>query len=725
MHKITKTPKKILYVVLPFLLLSILPWITYYNTLNNEFVFDDLILIQNNETTLSPKNINDITSTITEEEGYRPIRALSYAIDYHFSGLNPFSYHISNIVYHIINCFLVYLITLSLLSNRATALFTAILFAVHPIHTDSVTYIAGRRDILFTLFFLIGFYAFIKYRKTQKNFFLLFSMTAYLLSIGSKEMGVTLPAIFLIYDLINNLPYETKKLRPQDITKALKKIWVQSKYFYSIFLMGALAFIYYKIFINSPSQQKEYYGDSILVTFLTVGKIIVHYIKLLLFPVNLIADYSYDAFPLSSSFFEWSTLFSFILLFLILLIILKMFSKNRWISFGGIWFFITLLPVCHIIPHHELLAEHYLYLPSYGFCLIAAILFTSPLENKRHSTLIYFSLFCIIVLFSIRIIDRNRDWKDGMTLWSKTLKSVPRCARAQNNLGAEYIKSGHGYHKEAMPHLEAALQIKPEYAEAYNNLGLVYKEQGSYDQATKSFAKAIKYKKRYFEAINNIATMYERKGDYNTAIKIFENVLKRKPDYAEAHSNLGIVYQKKGQLEQAKEHFRKALQIEPHHVEAHNNLGVWYKNKGLYDEAIEEFKQVLILKPDFAEVHCNLGAVYNNKGWYDHAIDELKEALRLKPHIAEAVNNMGNAYKGKGWYDKAIMAYKETLSINPRMAIPHLNLAFTYLYQKKDNKKALYHFERALEINPHFPQAKSIRKEIEELKREEPVTRSQ
>ncbi|MCK5514015.1 MAG: tetratricopeptide repeat protein, partial [Deltaproteobacteria bacterium] len=513
---------------------------------------------------------------------------------------------------------------------------------------------------------------------------------------------------------------ETKKLRSQNVTKALKKIWVQSKYFYSIFFMGALAFIYYKVFINSPSQQKEYYGDSVLVTLLTVGKIIVHYIKLLLFPVNLIADYSYDAFPLSSSFFEWSTLFSFILLFLILLIILKMFSNNRWIAFGGIWFFITLLPVCHIIPHHELLAEHYLYLPSYGFCLIAALLFTSSLENNRHSALIYFSLFCIIVLFSLRIIDRNRDWKDGMTLWSKTVKSVPRCARAQNNLGAEYIKYGHEHHKEAMPHLKAALQIKPEYAEAYNNLGLVYKGQGSYDQATKLFAKAIKSKKRYFEAINNIATMYERKGDYDTAIKIFKNLLKRKPDYAEAHSNLGIVYQKRGQLEQAKEHFRKALQIEPHHVEAHNNLGVWYKNKGLYDEAIEEFKQVLILKPDFAEVHCNLGAVYNNKGWYDRAIDELKEALRLKPHTAEAMNNMGNAYKGKGWYDKAIEAYKETLSINPHMAIPHLNLAFTYLYQKKDNKKALYHFERALEINPHFPQANSIIKEIEKLKREEP-----
>ena len=174
MHNTTKNQKKTLYVFLPFLILSILPLITYYNTLNNEFVFDDLILIQDNKTILSPQKISDIADIITEKEGYRPIRALSYAIDYHFSGLDPFSYHISNILYHIINCFLVYLITLSLLSNRATAFFAAIFFATHPVHTDSVTYIAGRRDILFTLFYLTGFYTFIKYRKTQRYSFLFF-----------------------------------------------------------------------------------------------------------------------------------------------------------------------------------------------------------------------------------------------------------------------------------------------------------------------------------------------------------------------------------------------------------------------------------------------------------------------------------------------------------------------------------------------------------------------
>ena len=755
MLKIIPSTKKNLYAISTLIILSLLPSITYLNTLNNYFVFDDLPLIQGNKTLPSLKSISNIISIITQKRGYRPIRALSYAIDYHFSVLNPLGYHLSNIAYHIINTILVYLITLFLLGERVTSLFAALLFAVHPVHTDSVTYIAGRRDILFTLFYLIGLYTFLKYRKTHRSTFMLLSMAAYLLSIGSKEMGVTLPVIFLIYDLINNLPQDTKELRSNSATqivnpvrevgrdfksltnfllfsplfkcwgflsnvvKALKKIWIQHKYFYSTFFIGALTFTYYKAFINSPSHQKAYYGDSLLVTFFTTVNIIIHYIKLLLFPVNLVADYSYDAFPLASSSFEWSALSSIILLLLILLVLLRVFTKKRWIAFGGIWFFITLLPVCHIIPHHELLAEHYLYLPSYGFCLIAALFFTTLLEDKRHSPLIFFTSIVIILLFSLRIIDRNRDWKDGTALWSKTVRSVPRCARAQNNLGAEYLKDEK--YKEAIAHLKAALDIKSGYVEAYNNLGLAYKEQGWYDHALRSFTSAMKFKKRYFEALNNMALTYERKGEYDIAIKFYNHVLKKKPRYVQAHNNLGIVYQQKGQLELAKEHFSKALQLDPHYLEAHNNLGIWYKNKGLYDKAVEEFKQVLILKPDYAEVHCNLGAVYNSKGWYNYAISEFKEALRLKPLFVDAMNNLGNAYRGRGWYDKAIEAFKKTLEINPHLAIPHFNLATVYLFQKNDNKKALYHFERALEIEPHFPHAEAIRKKIEELKKEVPL----
>ncbi len=379
--------KKTLYTVIPLLLLFILPWIVYYNTFHNDFIFDDLPLIQGSKILPSLNSFSDLGKVFTQKSGYRPIRTISYAIDYHLSGLNPVSYHLSNILFHSVSILFVYLITLSLLSNRISAFCAALLFAVHPVHTDSVTYIAGRRDILCALFYFMGFYGFLKFRQTNRLVYAVLAFVAYGLSMGSKEMGVTLPAVFFLYDFVNQISSGDNGLDPGPIrgtAGAFKRAARKNPYFYGIFFAGALTFSYYKVFINSPSHQNVYYGDSMWVTFLTVGRILVHYIRLLIVPVNLVADYSYDAFPLSSSLFEWSTLFSLALLSGVLFLIIRMISRKKWIAFGAIWFFITLLPVCHIVPHHELLAEHYLYLPSYGVFLIAALVVTELFQDKRY-----------------------------------------------------------------------------------------------------------------------------------------------------------------------------------------------------------------------------------------------------------------------------------------------------------------------------------------------------
>jgi hypothetical protein len=354
---------KTLYSVIPLLLLFVLPWIVYYNTLHNDFIFDDLPLIQGSKILPSLDSFSDLGKVFTQKSGYRPVRTLSYAIDYHLSGLNPVSYHLSNIFFHSVTVLFVYLITVSLLPNRISAFCAALLFAVHPVHTDSVAYIAGRRDILCALFYFMGFFCFLKFRQTNRLVYVLLTFVAYGLSMGSKEMGVTLPAVLFLYDLFNQVSSGEKGLAlgpVRAIAGAFKRTVIKHAYFYGIIFAGALTFSYYKVFVNSPSHQSIYYGDSMWVTFLTVGRILVHYIRLLLFPVHLVADYSYDAFPLSSSLFEVSTLLSLALLSGLLLLIIRKITRNKWLAFGGIWFFITLLPVCHIVPHHELLAEHYL-----------------------------------------------------------------------------------------------------------------------------------------------------------------------------------------------------------------------------------------------------------------------------------------------------------------------------------------------------------------------------
>jgi tetratricopeptide (TPR) repeat protein len=563
----------------------------------------------------------------------------------------------------------------------------------------------------------MGFYGFLKYRQTSRLVYVLLAFVAYALSMGSKEMGVTLPAVLFLYDLVNQISSGEKGLALgplRAIAGAFQRTVKKHAYFYGIFFAGALTFSYYKVFVNSPSHQSVYYGDSMWVTFLTVGRILVHYIQMLMFPVNLVADYSYDAFPLSSSLFEASALFSLALLLGVLFLLVKMITRNKWIAFGGIWFFVTLLPVCHIVPHHELLAEHYLYLPSYGFFLIAALMATELFQDKRYVPLTLSLFLTIIILFSVRTIDRNRDWKDSITLWGKTVRTVPRCARAQNNLGVEYLFTKN--YAEATNHLTAALEIKPDYAEAYNNLGLVSKEQGFYDQAIGFFTRAIMLRKPYYDAVHNLANTFENKGEYDRSIQLYKMLLKKKPDSGQIHNNLGIAYQKQGQQELAKKHYSRAVELDPDDREARNNLGVWYYNKGMYDKAVLEFERILERNPDNAEVRCNLGTAYSKRGLYGKAIEEFKEVLRNNPRSLEASNNLGTTYKDKGLYDQAIEAFNKTLEINPQLAIPHLNLATLYLYKKKDTKKALYHYERAMEIEPDFPNIESLRKKFEELK---------
>ncbi len=717
MPKKTITPSiNRFYIAGGVFLLLLLPCILYWNTLHNDFVFDDMPLIWGSKVVPRLNSVYDIVNLFTEKYGYRPIRTLSYAIDYRFSGTGPVSYHVTNIICHTITALLVYLVTISLVSRQTTALVAAFIFAVHPVHTDSVAYLSGRRDILFALFYLAGFWCFLKYRKKERFPYFIAALAFYLLSIGSKEMGVTLPLVFFIYDVFHRLPQAgARSPAPQmKIGAALKAAAGRHKYLYGAFFLCALCFSVYKVFIYPSSHQAGYYGDSVAVTMLTVGRILVHYLNLLLLPIKLVADYSYDAFPLSYTILEWRTFSAFVVLLLLVPVLIKAIPRNKWIAFSGAWFFVTLLPVCHIVPHHELLAEHYLYLPSYGFCLAAALLATPLLQDRRYAAITFSCFLIMISLFALRTIDRNRDWKDGATLWGATVKTVPRCARAQNNLGFYYLNAKQ--YGEAMNHLKIATEIKPGYAEAYNNMGLVLSNQGDQDRAIPLFIKAFKLNAKYYDALYNLANALERKGLYNSAIGFYELIARKKPRAPEIHNNLGVVLQKKGEIELAREQFRKALSIDPDNVEARNNLGVWYNSRGRSAEAAEEFKQALRVKPDNAEVRCNLGTAYNSMKQYDDAIEQFRQALQIKPDSAEALNNLGKAYKDKGEYDQAIRIFNKTIETHPGLAIPHLNIAIIYLYQKNDREKALYHFERALQVEPNLPQAAAVRKKIAELR---------
>jgi Flp pilus assembly protein TadD len=598
---------------LAVLILSSLAVIIYFNSLKNDFVFDDLNTIVNYKVIRSLKNIPRM---IGFYEGkfhmprYRPVRVISYAIDYFFSHRNPIGYHISNILYHIITSFLVYLTIFFMIKNYRVALFAAILFAVHPIQTDSVTYLSGRRDILTALFYMLGFYFFLKFRQYNKIKYIVLALFSYGLSIFSKEMAITLPVMFLSYDFIDNFKVKSRRLNLHFFKKillTLKRVIVKYKYLYVPILAAGIAFGLYTIFVIKPSHRIGWYGDSPLRNFLTVVKILIFYIKQLIYPVRLNADYSYNAFPVSKSFFEPRTLFSVIALVIILYAILKLLKSHKMYAFCGMWFFITLLPVCQIIPHHELLAEHYLYLPSFGFCLLLALLFEKLLSSPKYQYIVYSIFGVLIVLYSYRVIDRNKDWRDNLTLWRETIKTAPNCLRARYDLGKALQQKG--MIDQAIVQYQKILEIAPEVmpdikndlAWTHNNLGAAYWEKGLIDEAEIEFKKALEIK----------------------------------PNLLWAHNNLGTIYHRKGQLEKASSEYQRAISMAPNFAQAHNNLGNVYRDQGLFDEAIKEYKKALAINPTIQQIYKNLAHIYakykNDQSTASYYLKQLQRLSKFKP----------------------------------------------------------------------------------------------
>ena len=746
-------------------ILVVLPSLMYINCVHNDFVFDDVPLVSQNRGIRSLHSLPLIFSFKKNVISYRPVRMASYVLDYfsnkylwshceslagryegYDGGLNPFGYHISNLVYHLITVVLVFLVVNALTSNLLVAFIAALLFSIHPVHTESVAYISGRRDILSTSFYLLGFYSFIRYRASSQWKYSALFLLCYVLALGSKEMAVTLPLLCFCYEVVGCVQTDSTKgpfSSFKKIFSSIKGIVMKYRYFYLMLLIVAAYFTYYKVWVRSPSQRHSFYGESIYVHFLTVAKIMIHYLKLMFYPINLTADYSYNSFPLARSLFEPSTFTALLIVVFLLYGLWRLLNTSPLLSFGVLWWFLTLLPVCQIFPHHELLAEHYLYLPSVGFFLCGALIITKEIEAAKWRTITCISLCVVVALFSVRTAYRNLDWRDGITLWEKTIMRVPHCVRAQNNLGVWYYTQrryqeaverhqfalklnprcadsynnlGNAYlavglFKEAEDHYKNALQIDPSYEEAYNNLGMLYIKEGKYEDARDNFLEALRLNRRFANPHHGLGVLLLEYSNRNNnsklikyAVKEFQKAIRLNPYFAEAHSNLGSLYSSQGKLQEAMNELIQAVRLKPDLLEAHKNLAKLYQSWDRKDESIHHYSQVLRLNQGYAEGHYQLGVLYSRKGEYDKALEELKEGIRIKPDFAEVHNQLGIVYKAKKEYSEAVNEYKKALSLSPDYIEACYNLALAYQSMGMDDE-AIKHYQRAVELKPDFTHA--------------------
>ncbi len=633
---LTSTATRSREAIVSLLVIAVATALVYSNTFDASFHFDDLPNIVRNPT------LRDLSS-LWPPSGNRYLGYLSFALNFRLGGLRVFGYHLVNVLIHACNGLLVFWLTAvtlrtpalrnaqaSPLVRRYLPVTAGLLFAVHPVQTQAVTYIVQRFASLATLFYLLSI---VLYAKTKLSLeadpvprarvALLFgsSVLAAVAAMKTKEISFTLPFVAAGYELLF--------LRTR---KRLGLLLLAS--------LGATALLVPIGFATSANG----FGDALVSTtgaqqisrwtyLLTQLRVIVTYLRLLLLPVGQNVDYE---FALSHSLSEPSVAFALAALVSVgsaaVLLLLRAREANRTpgvlVFFGTAWFFATLSVESSIIPIRDVIFEHRMYLPSVGASVAFGTIVLVVLERLRSSISPVHQVTALLLVtagpLGAATYARNLVWKDDVTLWSDAVTKSPQKARPHTSLGVAY--QAKGQLEDAMRECRAALQLDPEAADTHICLGAWYEAKGQIDDAMR---------------------------EYREAIRLY-------PEYATAHYDLGNIHRAAGRTDDAVLEYREAIRLDPGMVEAHNNLGVGYAAKGRLYDAMHEFREAIRLDPAIPDAHGNLGSTLLEQGRAIEAVAEHRRALELNP-IPESVFNLATSLEAVGREREAIAEYQRFL----------------------------------------------------------------
>jgi protein O-mannosyl-transferase len=559
--RLQQTTSKIKFI--PLLAILLVSSAVYFNALFGGFVYDDNSQIVENPwirdisniPTIFFKSVWSFQPGLSTSNYYRPLMHIVYMLNYHLFGLNPWGFHLVNILFHCGASVLVFLIIRRLLNERmlttssvylSPAFLAAVLFATHPIHTEAVTWIAGLPDVSFTFFYLLSLYFYISFRDGAKGAYLL-SILSFSVATLFKEPALTLPFMLIAYDYLVKKPDET-------ILPGIKR-YIPYAVVSSVYLLMR----YYAL--RSVVPVASYPGLSTYQLIINVFPLFREYLTSLLWPFNL---NSWHTFHPISSLFEANGVISIFVTVIYFIVAAAAYRRNKTVFFGLILIVVPLLPAFYIKAiGGKPFAERYLYLPSVGFVLLLAV-FLSWIREKLPRGVISITIAVLVIagLYAVGTIKRNSAWRNNFTFWSDTVMKSPDSAIAHNELGLVY---GSKAVDRAISEFQAALRINPDYAEAYNNLGLSYGAKGQFDRA----------------------------------ISEFQAALRVNPNLVEAHNNLGMAYGTKGQFDRAISEFQTALRINPEFELSRYYLAATYLEIGNVDMARREVEVVLNRKPDF------------------------------------------------------------------------------------------------------------------------------
>ncbi|MCM8794220.1 MAG: tetratricopeptide repeat protein [Candidatus Omnitrophica bacterium] len=533
----------------------------YHNSINSSMVFDDRDNIIRNVYIRSPQYLKEIfTSNFTEGAGhilpyYRPLGNVSYMIDYQFWKTNPVGYHLTNVALHLLNALLLALFLRALFQDELLALLTAFLFLIHPVNTEAVNYISARTDLLMFFFCLLSAWSYRLYGIKKGSLFLACSVLFYCLAVLCKETALLLPLVFFFARPVfvgerDASGVDSPKKKKKQVSPP-SPLWTRAKPllgFAGVFAVYGILRVTVLNFLGTDITQAGMtlspVKENMVQRLLLFSKGTLVYVRLLFFPVGLHIDYDN---PVLKPRGDPDAVAAAAFLVFLAFGGLWQGKKDKRVLFATVWILVNAIPISNAIPMITLIAERYLYLPSIGFFLVAAVAVMAlyrRLKEKSARIGLATGVACVLTVMGIMTFQRNAVWADPIRFYKDTLAKTKKSFRIMGCLGAEYWRRGDVENAEMA--FREAVKISPTYSVGLYNMGAVCAAKGDLDSAETYYRQALNSDPNSLLAMNGIAYVCIMKKRYGEAKRQLDEVLKRNPDNERALELLRFIPQTQG-----------------------------------------------------------------------------------------------------------------------------------------------------------------------------------
>ncbi len=644
--------------------LAIVTFIVYAPSLRHEFVdYDDGNYVFGNTQVQAGLSWAGVKWAFQsgEASNWHPLTWLSHMLDVTVFGQKAGGHHLTSVLVHCLNTALVLLLLHRLTGKLWSGLIVAALFALHPLHVESVAWVSERKDVLSACFGLLSLMAYAAYveksevQNPKSKFFYTGSLALFSLGLMSKPMLVTLPFVMLLLDF-----WPLQRFNALTFQQTLRLLLEKIPFFALCVASSVVTFLVQKkggaVSVALPVSARV---ANALVSY-------ARYLRKTFWPDDLSVLYPHPGhWPM------WQIAGAAILVGILTIVAIGLWKRMPFVTIGWFWFVGMLVPVIGLVQVGiQSMADRYTYLPLLG--VFIALVWSAdacstrwPVTKHVLITLAILSVTVCVLLTGVQL----RIWANSETLFQQAIAVTRDNFLAHNNLGFYLARKGRK--AEAMECYRASLKIRPDYADAQNNFGHALADQGKHSEAIEHYRIALRSSPDNLEVRNNLGNALTEVGQVDAAIAEYEFVLNRKPDHADAHNNYGIALAMKGRLDEAMRHFHDALRLNPNDASAHGNLGNAFAVQRKFVEATQHYR----------------------------------EALRLAPSDAQTRNNLGNVLAEQGQFNEAITNYQAALQLDPNNPETHFNLGCS-LVRSKQSEAARRHFEDALRLKPNYPQAR-------------------